>query len=175
MHTDSEGDITDARYTSEATPIAPPNNQSGDIDDNDAKMSKGSEDNSGNKEGHALRRSSRKPVRVRHYSVDSDAPLSDSQISVRKKKRKSKSSRVSQLRRFSGKKRRTSLSEASEGEGSVGEVLESSAKRVCQREKSVTINLEPLELGAKFKAEIEALNREERAVVSYNTCTLLLK
>lgn len=164
MHTESEGEIKHTQYTIEVTPIAPPTNQGGFNIDNDAVTSIDSDYNT---EGQRLRRSSRKPVRVRHYSADSDTPLSDSQISTRKRKRKSVSSGVSQSSRFSGKRRQLSASEASGGEGSVGEESEeSSAKRVCLGEKSVTVNLEPLELGAKFKTEIEALNREERAVVS---------
>ena len=167
VKTESEDENADA---TETTPIAPPTNQMSDDGGNDLMMSKGGDGSSGSKGGHTLRRSSRKPRRVRHYSEDLEAQLSDIQRRMRLKQ-KSMSSGASQLSRISGKRRRASVSEASEGEGAVGAGHESSAKRVCQRETRVTVNLEPLELGAKFKAEVEALNREEKVVVSSYTCT----
>ena len=163
VKTESEDESADA---TEATPIAPPTNQMSDDGGNDVTVSKGDVDSGGNKEGHTLRRSSRKPRRVRHYSEDLEAHLSDIQIRMRQKKRKSMSSDASQLSQISGKRRQASVGESSGGEGAVSAGHESSAKRVCQRERSVTVNLAPLELGAKFKTEVEALNREEKAVVS---------
>ena len=97
--------------------------------------------------------------------------LSDIEI---RRKQKAMSSGASQLGRMSGKRRRASGVEASRGEKAEGAGQESSAKRVCQRERrkstTCTVDFQPLELGSKFKVEIEALNREERAVVSSYTC-----
>ena len=183
MLTESESETTDARDADETTPIAPPTTQVGDSD-TVAPTSKGVENSDGT-EGQTLRRSSRKPVRrVRHYSDhysdDSETTQSDSQTSSRKKRK----SMLSVSSRASSKRHRDSPSETSGGEGDMSG--ESRAKRVCQRtitappvapsagsggggggrEGSATVDLEPLELGSKFKAEVEVLNKEESEVVS---------
>ena len=164
-------DVMEARAVDETTPTAPPTSQEGDGGDILTALIDG-EDGSGDKEGHTwLRRSSRKSRRARHFSEDSEAHLSDIEI---RRKQKAMSSGASQLGRMSGKRRRASGVEASRGEKAEGAGQESSAKRVCQRERrkstTCTVDFQPLELGSKFKVEIEALNREERAVVSSYTC-----
>lgn len=162
---ESESDVMETSAIDESTPSAPPTStsQGGDI----ATALIGIEDtcSSDNKDGHSfLRRSSRKPQRIRHFSEDSEAHLSDVQI---RRKRKGTSSGSSQLSRVSGKRRRASEIETSREDGAVGGGgHESGAKRACWRDGIVSVDLEPLELGAKFKAEVEALNREEKAVVS---------
>ena len=164
-------DIMEASAMDETTPTAPPTSREGDGGDILTALIDG-EDGSGDKEGHTwLRRSSRKSRRARHFSEDSEAHLSDIEI---RRKQKAMSSGASQLGRMSGKRRRASGVEASRGEKAEGAGQESSAKRVCQRERrkstTCTVDFQPLELGSKFKVEIETLNREERAVVSSYTC-----
>ena len=160
-----EDDVTEASANNETTPTAPPTGQDGDSGDILTALIDG-EDGSGDKEGHTwLRRSSRKSRRARHFSEDSEAHLSDIEI---RRKQKAMFGGASQLSRMSGKRRRASGIETSGGERAVGAGQESSAKRVCRRERrrSTTVDLQPLELGSKFKMEVEALNREEKAVVS---------
>jgi hypothetical protein len=162
-----EDDVTEARAIDETTPTVPPTSRGYDSGDNILSALIDSEDSSGDKEGHTfLRRSSRKSRRARHFSEDSDAHLSDVQI---RRKQKAMSGGATQLNRMSGKRRRASVIETSGGEGAMVEGRESSTKRVCQREKITKVDLEPLELGSKFKVEVEALNREEKAVVSSYT------
>ena len=158
-------DVMEVRAVDETTPTS----REGDGGDILTALIDG-EDGNGDKEGHTwLRRSSRKSRRARHFSEDSEAHLSDIEI---RRKQKAMSSGASQLSRMSGKRRRASGIEVRGGSGERAE--ESSAKRVCQRERrkttACTVDFQPLELGSKFKVEIEALNREERAVVSSYTC-----
>lgn len=164
VKTEREDEVMDARSVDGSPPIAPPTSTSqGDDDDDDGNIATAMidiEDIKDESQEAWLRRSSRKSRRVRHFSADSEAQLSDIEI---RRKRKATSSGASQLSRIPGKRRRASVIETSRGEGAHHG---SSAKRACHREGIVAVDLQPLELGAKFKRDMETLNREEKAVVS---------
>ena len=122
-----------------------------------------------------LRRSTRKKVqRVKDYGEDLVGLPSSSEGVTKQRKRRRTS--TFQSRHFCRKRIRGNSFGGSTSRGSDIDSGGPRAKRVCQSmtwmpreregEESLTVDLAPLELGAKFKSEMDILSREEHDVVS---------
>ena len=149
-----------------ATPTQPVNN-SGHLD-LELTTRNCDDDTSGDGDSTVLRDFQKSPLR--HLSETSTRPAIDPTLSEgdgARNKQKALSGFSSQSCQISGKKRPSSDRESTDGEASM-----SQAKKVCLgiNERAEEGDFLLLNKGAHFKAEMKALNEEEKKVVSF--CSL---